>query len=114
MKAVSLACRILVPLGQLTGEAVDVLEDLVHLSGLEAVGESCPCTVHDGLVHGQSGGVAHSLVKPQDVPSRVEIEMSAVGHIVGASFLRDAGLWILVGVGGVTVAVGSCFRRGDG
>ncbi len=45
MEAVSLFRRILVPLGQLVGEAVDILEDLVHLGWLKTVGESC--AVHD-------------------------------------------------------------------
>ena len=38
--------------------------------------------------------------------------MGAVGHVVGASFLRDAGLWILIDVDGVAVAVETSFRRG--
>ncbi len=38
--------------------------------------------------------------------------MGAVGHVVGASFLRDAGFWILVDVDGVAVAVETSFRRG--
>ncbi len=78
---------------------MDILEDLGYLGWREAVGETCPCAVHDGLVHGQSGGVAHSLVEPEDVSSRVEVEMGAVGYIVWASFLRDAGLEIRLGVG---------------
>jgi hypothetical protein len=112
VEAVALFCRVLVPLGQFAREAVDFLENLVHLSGRETVGESCPCAMHDGLVHGQSGGVTHSLVEPEDVPSRVEIKVSTVGHVVGASFLCDAGLEILIGSGRLTIAIESCFRWG--
>ena len=51
MEAVARLCRISIPLAELAGEAVDVLQRLVDLGWGDVGWQTHPCSVHYGLVH---------------------------------------------------------------